>query len=296
MKIFKLKIGFTVLSSFIFLTTCLNPESERSSKSTPQKSYSRYSHSSAQTKVNQKILFDSLVLGSASNSKEITSLGKISNLDILNGYKGLKLGLAKDKIEFPLSVTRNDIYKNWGISEIMIETTCDLMGGPCDLKLQFYQDLLEQVEFKRNHYIDIDRTGTLYGEQKIKIDPRIDPELEETFNLLVSVFGEPNSGKNVILKTRRTDNISINLVGAYYDKYYGKWETSKISLEFFAEINYNIDPKAKLFAKEFKTSESRLTYTNKDHQNDIEKYINQVKDSLSLIDKNKQNKEIIDKF
>ena len=95
-----------------------------------------------------KVLIDTLINNGVVNHEENISLGSLSNLEAINGFRKLKLNRSFESIEFDNPLTGIDLkYKSKGIIIVNIKNTkIDLFGPEDELELTFLDSMLSKIK------------------------------------------------------------------------------------------------------------------------------------------------------
>lgn len=189
------------------------------------------------------------------NQDKIEDIGKLSNLDILNGYRGLAIGMSFDSIQLHTDKSFNidsfeDIIDTYSSKDIIAVGAHDkayenILGKGYYTRLTFYKKKLEIIEFISNYMYSI--------EPLIIWKPR---------DTLITMFGKPNVADFLFLKGQ-----SAGFKNITHDSIFCKWQTKQIELEYVAT----------------KSEDAHLTICDIKLKGIINKLRNEVDDSLSNI-------------
>jgi len=256
--------------------------------------------------VYKNLSLDSIYFKANELNRNEISLGSVNNLDIINGFKGLKFGISLDNFENDLNnsydidsfnISKNEIFSQKDIIIYKIlNPNIKINNLPITrINLLFYKKTLSKIELM------IDK----------KVEPNISFQYKQ-FNIpiyqsfldnFIKFYGNPN-----IKMTKETDNESdIRFICDIYEppvkpgiqlndllsfsKLNAIWSTEKIALNMLIQVKNS----SRNFNNGYVIEKLQviLSFELIDNINFIDKSINKVSDSLSIVEK--ENKEIIAK-
>ncbi len=223
-----------------------------------------------------KVLIDSLLDKNDNGSEENLELGSLDNLDIINGFRKLKLSLRFDSIDFKNSEI-DTMYFRKGIIVVRInDFEPFLFGTGDDIELTFLNSKLTKIEISNGRY----NSGSVFEPFEY-----FQTKLED----LIRLFGEPTS----IIQNKHDYNRIIENQKENTDEL--EWVSKRVRMKFIHEwTTIKMDG---LFEIHYLHGEnSKLIYSIKDSDLILNKYIKEVEDSLKSIESKKQEEELIKRF
>lgn len=166
-------------------------------------------------------------------------LGKLDNLDIINGYHGLKLGVEFESLEFSFpSFNINTRHQASGIIKVHIpeEQYVSFMNSNCEVNLTFYKNVLFEISLlKRIKYV-----VNPFNSNKTFIDdfffvPQSTNYYSSDYAALVKMFGEPN----LKCKIGEIEPINIEFSTTHFQDIKCSWEGKNVLLIFSGRRFYN---------------------------------------------------------
>ncbi len=226
------------------------------------------------SKKNIPLSVDSLLSSKNKNQEKIEELQSLSNLNTLNGYRGLILGMLFDSISFDSEGYIDERYLSKNIIVVnRIKSYVDILGTQCGIELTFYNRKLEIIDFHNTCY-NID----LLGYPNIPQNPHYD--IFEPLRSFKSMFGVPNNRNSVI------SNDKVPSMESLISSVSCEWEINNIQLTYEADRWYSTRKHNPVLTS------INISLIIKDirYNSKIKSLLQLVNDSLKMV-KQKQDKE-----
>lgn len=226
---------------------------------------------------------DSLLKLQNPQQAKISQLGKIDNLLLLSGYRGLRLGTSFDSISFEFSGTIDSTYISKGIIIVKkIKSYIDILNTDCGVKLTFYKNKLSVIDIGSWVY-----TIDLKDYPGVKQHPNY--SIDIPFRSLKTMFGNPSVDKSSKIK-----NNSYKI--SYTDSINCSWICNNVRLNYLGDYTYYDNTVSQLISHEPINIRVSLIILYSDTEEIIRRNIKIVDDSLKQVSIEQEQQEFIKKF
>ena len=249
-------------------------------------------------KYQKKILSENNTLvPSETQFDSIKTLGQLKNIDYLNGYKSLKLGMSIDSNDFGNNAQINNIYQRRDIIKIEIPSIyIDIFQKEADISLTFLNKGLSLIEISKIQHFKVDPSGARGHEIISKLEKMFgNPNIKDHFSDGISDdTNSDNDPKSTLFEINtsiwQTDRIRVSfdcITHYYMGEYY--WIPSDLD-------NQKGIP-GKTTIEKFPTQQSySLRYELINNHDRIQMMINEIDDSLKTQDKESDKTKFIKQF